>query len=268
MKLPNSVINLCAFALITLANAFAPPCQRCSFYRTGHIRAIDSSTEDAPTINTFEYLKFKGTTPDFDVVQKTKELLDMGTGPGVQAMYADDYVLRGPVIGPLTRKDLLQAQGEFEIDSAIPDLKITRWGFTADPTNPWRCFWFEKWTGTHTGTLKTAQGNYEPTGNYMDGVPAVFSVVWNPEGKVQYRSVGYPVERHEGNTDGKAAVFGVFHTVGLKIPGHPGSRLLRFFQRLGHKMNPKSGRSWSREEDIPTWWTSKSRGADLSKGEK
>lgn len=67
--------------------------------------------------------------------------------------------------------------------------------------------------------------------------------------------------RFEGNTEGKAAVFGLFHTAGLKLPAGPGNPFLRFLQRLGHTLD-NGGRSFSREEDIPSWWTSKSRGAD------
>jgi hypothetical protein len=64
----------------------------------------------------------------------------------------------------------------------------------------------------------------------------------------------------EGNTQGKAAVFGLLHTAGIKLPGSPGSPLLRTLQRLGHLLG--AGRSFSRENEIPAWWTSRSRGAD------
>ena len=67
--------------------------------------------------------------------------------------------------------------------------------------------------------------------------------------------------RFEGNTEGKAAVFGLFHTAGLKLPATPGNLLLRFAQRFGH-FTGSGGRSFSKEEDIPAWWVSKSRGAD------
>jgi hypothetical protein len=51
----------------------------------------------------------------------------------------------------------------------------------------------------------------------------------------------------EGNTQGKAAVFG----------------LLSVAQRFGHIIGTV-GRAFSKEEEIPSWWTSKSRGAELS----
>lgn len=67
----------------------------------------------------------------------------------------------------------------------------------------------------------------------------------------------------EGNTEGKAAIFGLLHTAGIKLPGSPGSPLLRVLQRLGHLLG-NGGRSFSREDEIPSWWTSRSRGADPS----
>lgn len=67
----------------------------------------------------------------------------------------------------------------------------------------------------------------------------------------------------EGNTEGKAGFFGLFHGAGLNLPGNPGSLFLRVTQRLGH-LSGNNGRAFSKEEDIPSWWTSKSRGADLN----
>ena len=81
--------------------------------------------------------------------------------------------------------------------------------------------------------------------------------------QIVYESVGNVVDRHEGNTAGKAAVFGLLHTAGLKLPGAPGSLSLRLQQRLGHFLG-QGGRSFSREEDLPAWWKSASRGADAT----
>ncbi|GMH49308.1 hypothetical protein TrRE_jg2652 [Triparma retinervis] len=97
----------------------------------------------------------------------------------------------------------------------------------------------------------------------MDGPITITSIHWTPDKQIIYESVGNVVDRHEGNTAGKGAVFGLLHTAGLKIPGSPGSAVLRIQQRLGHFLN-QGGRSYSRDEDIPTWWKSKSRGADLT----
>jgi hypothetical protein len=67
----------------------------------------------------------------------------------------------------------------------------------------------------------------------------------------------------EGNTQGKAAVFGLLHGAGLNLPGTPGSLVLTIAQRFGHAVG-SLGRSFSKESEIPSWWTSKSRGAEIS----
>jgi hypothetical protein len=210
----------------------------------------------------FEYLKWSGATPDFDPLAKTIEytgMLEKGTS-APEEWYDQDYCLRGAVIGPLTRKDLRETQTGFGIRDAFSDLQITNFGHTLDPENPYRVFYFQRWRATHTGTLKAGPQEFPATGNRMEGPVWVSSVVWTPKQTIIYEQVGATVDRLEGNTQGKAAVFGLLHTAGVKIGAAPGSALLRFQQRLGHVLG--FGRSFSREEDIPAWWTDSSRGAD------
>ena len=76
--------------------------------------------------------------------------------------------------------------------------------------------------------------------------------------------VGAVVDRLEGNTQGKAAVFGMLHTAGLKLRAAPGDAVFSFIQRIGHILSGGQGRSWSKEEDIPKRWFSTSRGADAT----
>ena len=123
------------------------------------------------------------------------------------------------------------------------------------------CFYFQRWRAVMEGDLD-AYGDVYPATNQEAEMPvSVFNVVWNPEGKIVYEQVGAVVDRLEGNTQGKAAVFGLLHNAGLKIPASPGDKVFQVLQRLGH-LKGDMGRSWSRESDIPKWWVSKSRGAD------
>jgi hypothetical protein len=257
MKVPQAVIVLLILPVATVAFVGNRQ-ERLSL----HQLSLSSTTPPPPTAQPqfMDYLKFNGTTPSFDVMQKTKEYIaNRGTNP--KDIYADDYVLRGPVIGPLTRKDLTSTQGNLNLAEAFPNVETNSFGFTQDPENPYRVFYFEKWRATHLGPLQAGSQTIEPTGNIMDGPVHVNTVCWNPDGKIVYEAVGNVVDRHEGNTEGKAAVFGLLHTAGIKIPGSPGSTVLRIIQRFGH-LSGNSGRSFSVEEDIPAWWKSKSRGAD------
>jgi hypothetical protein len=208
----------------------------------------------------FEYLKFDG-TPKFDVLAKTKKYIATQSS-GNQDFYADDYVLRGPVIGPINRADLAATSGSgLGVNAAYPDLKIETFGYTIDPENPYRCLYFQRWRGTNTGDLDSFGTVYPATGNEMETPLSVFSVVFNPDGKIVYEQVGAVVDRIEGNTQGKAAVFGMLHTAGFKLSASPGDKVFALIQRIGH-LAGTVGRSWSPEKDIPEWWVSPSRGAD------
>ena len=210
----------------------------------------------------FEFLKFDG-SPKFDVLKKTKEYVETQTmgSTMLEEIYDKDYVLRGPVIGPINRADLAASQDGLDLKQGFPDLTIETFGYTVDPRNPYRCFYFQRWTGTHSVDMDIYGDIYPATNTEMDTPVATFCVVWTPEEKIIYEQVGSVVDRFEGNTQGKAAVFGMLHTAGLQLNANPGSKGFRFIQRLGHILGGR-GRSWSREEDIPSWWISKSRGAD------
>jgi len=210
----------------------------------------------------FEHLKFDN-SPSFDVLAKTQQYVQQTAMDGKvdESYYASDYVLRGPVIGPIGRKDLSGSQNGLGLFEAYPNVKIDSFGFNIDPENNYRCFYFQRWRAVMEGDLD-AYGDVYPATNQEAEMPvSVFNVVWNPEGKIVYEQVGAVVDRLEGNTQGKAAVFGLLHNAGLKIPASPGDKVFQFLQRLGH-LKGDMGRSWSRESDIPKWWVSKSRGAD------
>lgn len=250
----NTTKLLLLAAIPALAAAFTAP-------QYPGRRSVLSPPTTALQAEFMETLKFGGSTPSFDVITKTQEYVKT-QGKTPPEMYAADYVLRGPVIGPINRADLASTSGSFGILEAFPDLETNPFGFTVDSKNPYRCMWFERWTGTHTGSLEVGGKIYAGTGKTMETPAFVNSIVWNPDGKIIYEAVGNVVDRFEGNTEGKAAVFGILHTVGVSIPGTPGSAVFRIAQRIGNALG--MGKSFSAESDIPSWWKSKSRGADAT----
>lgn len=156
-----------------------------------------AETVNAPVLGTnhiFDFLKWGGSTPDFDVLEKTKEYTSLRTFPDV-SWYHKDYVLRGAVIGPINLKDLRETQNGFNLTSAFPDLRIDNFGYTIDPENPYRCFYFQRWRATHTGTLVAGYQAYEATYNSMETPVSVSSVVWTPERNIIYEQVGATVDR-------------------------------------------------------------------------
>lgn len=169
-------------------------------FQAAAFSAPTTSTSTSTATNTktngiFEYLKWGGATPDFDVLKKTQEytsVFDRTGGPPGPEWYDDDYVLRGGVIGPICLKDLRETQGDFDLAVAFPDLKVTTFGHTIDPENPFRCFYFQKWRGTHLGTLMAGGQAFEATGNYCETPVSMFTACWTPDAKIIYEQVGSP----------------------------------------------------------------------------
>jgi hypothetical protein len=218
--------------------------------------------------NFLSYLKFEGREPSFDVLAKTREYTSQ---PGyisfdlkrIPEEYYDlkNYIFRGPVVGPINRKDLVETNMNFNLDQAFPDLHRQVFGFSVDPNNPYRVLFFERWTGTNSGVLKTAGISLPASGKKSISPVFPFSITWTPEGKITYESLGPAVDRFEGNTQGKVAVFGLLETVGLPFNGSPGSLFLIAVQKTLRKI-PLPNQFFSKEEYIPSWWKSKARGAD------
>mmetsp|Transcript_42604 Transcript_42604/g.48411 ORF Transcript_42604/g.48411 Transcript_42604/m.48411 type:complete len:207 (-) Transcript_42604:179-799(-) len=112
---------------------------------------------------------------------------------------ADDFIFRGPVIGPLNKKDfvatLSSVGGPGGITDAFPDLEVNQFGFSIDPTEPNRVWYFERPRGTFTETFNhPIVGEIEPTGAAYVGPPEARSVVFDDNKKVRYQSVGYVVD--------------------------------------------------------------------------
>eukprot|EP00307_Rebecca_sp_RCC1486_P009660 CAMPEP_0119432752 /NCGR_PEP_ID=MMETSP1335-20130426/48408_1 /TAXON_ID=259385 /ORGANISM="Chrysoculter rhomboideus, Strain RCC1486" /LENGTH=191 /DNA_ID=CAMNT_0007458587 /DNA_START=17 /DNA_END=592 /DNA_ORIENTATION=+ len=174
--------------------------------------------------------------------------------------YADEYVFRGPIIGPLGHKEVVDTQAGFDLMGAFPDLERECFGYSVDPQNPFRCLFFERWTATMTGELKIGPLRVPPTGKRVELPLWTSSYVWNPEGRIIYGSVSNPIDRFEGTTNA-GAVIGLLEAAGVDAGGNVGDSWLIARQRLNQAIS-FAGKTWSAEEDIPSWWKSKARGAD------
>eukprot|EP00962_Isochrysis_galbana_P033576 scaffold11266_cov162-Isochrysis_galbana.AAC.3 len=210
-----------------------------------------------------DYLKFGDAEPTFDVLERTMEYAAVKTSEEAVPYYAADYIFRGSIIGPITNQDVIDTQAGFDITGAYPDLDRGVFGFTIDPNNPFRCFFFERWTGTHTGTISIGPLIKLPATRKRVETPLhITSITWNPDGKIVYQSISPPVDRFEGNTKGAGAVFGLLNGAGLDNgPASVGLPTLMLQQKLV-QASGLLGKQWSSEDRIPRWWKSASRGAD------
>ena len=209
-----------------------------------------------------DYLKFDS-KPTFDVLERTMEYAAMKTNEEMASYYAEDYVFRGSIIGPITNQDVIDTQSGFNVAGAYPNLDRGVFGFTVDPNNPYRCFFFERWTGTHTGTITLGSLIKIPASNKRIETPLhITSITWNPEGRIVYQSISPPVDRFEGNTKGAGAVFGLLVGAGVDSgPASVGLPTLMLQQKLV-QASGLFGKQWSDEAKIPRWWKSAARGAD------
>lgn len=263
--------NILIAALLPLyACAFAPTSTvvaRTQHSHNGMLFATDSSSEEHE--NWMDVLKFDGQKPTFDVLKKAMQYT---SEPGYKSFtlrdiptdyYADDYVFRGPVVGPINRKDLVDTNTWFGLDESFPDLDRQTFGFAVDPENPFRVLFFERWKATHLGDV-TIQGLTAGPATGKKSVSPVmpFSITFNPEGKIIYECLTTAVDRFEGNTTmGKVAVFGLLETAGVSLDNNIGDPVLIFQQKLNRFLNG-TGQIYSKAEDLPSWWKSKAVGAE------
>ena len=91
-----------------------------------------------------------------------------------------------------------------------------------------------------------------------------FSINWTPDGKIIYESLTTAVDRFEGNTMGKVAVFGLLEMAGLSLDNNVGNPFLIFLQKLLGVVatNDKVPAIYSKPEEVPKWWKSNSIGAE------
>ena len=96
------------------------------------------------------------TAGDAALLERANEFLHSGSGfytPPREELFSDEFIFRGPAIGPLNRADYLQILGTFGIYTAFPDIKPNAFGFTVDPEDPSRVWFLVRNSGTNTGPL-------------------------------------------------------------------------------------------------------------------
>jgi len=198
---------------------------------------------------------------DHPLIQKANQFIYRQSGfysPHDASVLSEEFVFRGPYIGPLNKRDYVTTMDTFGIYKALPDINPNAFGFSLDPVDANRVWFMVRNTGTFTGEpgLGLGGGNYfPPNGATLQGCPETFSLTFDDSGKIKYLTVGYVADRFEGNTQGKGAAVGIFNAIGLPFPG-PGP-LLQLAQWFGTEVVNMGASSYS-TTNIPEWWTQKS----------
>ena len=205
---------------------------------------------------------------DLEVIEAAQQFMK-STGyfnPMEDSLFSDDFVFRGPVIGPLNKKDYQEVLEYFSIYKAFPDINPNCFGFSIDPDEPLRVWYQLRASGTYTKPLGGPIGTIiKPDGQRYQGSTETWSLTFDENLKARLLTAGYVSDRFEENstTDGVGLSFGILKTLGLSIPSGTGNPILQFIQATNDPLVSLgiSPKAMSSEEDVPKWWKSKKRGA-------
>jgi len=245
---------------IHIGNAFVATRGSGRRYQQGGAHVTISAISPVPGTGTQYTVGSNLSSDDVQLIEHVKEFVETGTGFGTPPrpeLISEDFVFRGPIIGPLCKADYIKTLNTNRVHEAFPDLASGAFGYTIDPKEPQRVWFFTRFTGTNTGPIRL--GNFvqvPPTGGEVEGAPEVNSVLLDENKKVKLFTVGYNVDRDAGTSGGVGALFGLLNSCGIPMP--PGW-LFKTGQALGNfaanTLNDFAGsRTVSREEDIPEWY--------------
>jgi len=174
-------------------------------------------------------------SPD-ELVSKAKHALVKDCGVLDPSLWADDFEFCAPYVGPLSKERFLEAADGFQIYDSFSDFDNRYFGFNVDPIEPGRVWFMTRLSATNDGL--GLFGKKEPSNKTVVLPPQMYSFLFTEDGLIEELTVGYPVDRRQGNTGGLGGMFGVFYGVGQGLPFPEGkpyqlSRRFRLFTKIG-----------------------------------
>jgi hypothetical protein len=188
------------------------------------------------------------------LLAKAESFVNTGSGfysPPDASLFSEEFVFRGPIVGPLNKKDYLHTLGEcFQVFKVFPDISANAWGFSIDPENPNKVWYMVRNTGTMENDWQLAPNlpAIPANGKKVKGPPETHSILFDEEMKVKCLTVGYVADRFEGNTGGSCAAFGLLEGIGYKLPPAP------IFRIASELTNGFMGGPNAFSTDLPKWW--------------
>ena len=209
------------------------------------------------------------TITDQKVIDAAKYFMNHGGyfNPLDAEILAEDFVFRGPVIGPLNKQDYIEVLKYFGIYKAFPDIDPNCFGFTVDPEDPLRVWFQVRATGTYQNPIGGPLGNVlKPDNREYRGSVETWSLLFDKDLKVQLVTAGYVVDRFDdkATTNGAGLSFGILSTLGLSFPSASGDPRLRAIQGVAALLEGSglAPTAVSAPEKVPSWWKNEKRGAD------
>lgn len=164
------------------------------------------------------------------LIQMCKAVCASNFGCTSTELLADDFQFVAPIVGPLPKHEFVKAFSEFDVRTAFPNQKENFWGFSVDPQEPNRVWFWSRAESVHAGPLKFGPKTIAPTGIRIVHPPQALSMLFDESGKVYTLTVGYVMDRRIGNTGGMGGLFGPLFAVGHALPfkeGQPWQPSLR-----------------------------------------
>lgn len=211
----------------------------------------------------------KKVASESQVIEAAKRVMK-NTGyfdPMDPTLLADDFIFRGPVIGPLNKVDFQGVLEYFSIYKAFPDIDPNCFGFTIDPKNPLRVWYFVRATGTYQQPMGGPLGSIvKPNNEVYRGSTETWSLTFDGSLKARLMTAGSVSDRFdaEATTDGAGLSFGILKTIGVSLFSGVGDPRLRFIQAINGPLVQLgiAPKAVSAVGDIPSWWKDPKRGAD------
>ena len=89
------------------------------------------------------------------------------------------------MVGPLLKKQYIEAINGFQVWKAFPDYDMGAFGFSVDPCDPMRVWFFSRSTGTMTNDWQMIGTTLKATNKPIQNGIEALSMIWTPERKVK-----------------------------------------------------------------------------------
>ncbi|EOD37617.1 hypothetical protein EMIHUDRAFT_225164 [Emiliania huxleyi CCMP1516] len=128
--------------------------------------------------------------------------------------FAEDFRFVAPVVGPYDKGLFIDSLKSFDLKTAFPSLSSNYHHFRVCPFKPNRVWYSVKYLGKNDGPVLGRPA----TGKSVESPVQAHSITFNEQGEVTKFTIGYVMDKEEGNTGGLGGVFGLFWAIGYGFP--------------------------------------------------
>ena len=177
-------------------------------------------------------------TDEMIVIAK-RFLASSGGLGGDPEMLSPTFTFEGPVVGPLGKKEFVNAIGSVDFGAAFPDFTSEFYGFHVDPFEGNRVWYTARGKGKNTGPLVPFVPKDSGTGITVVNPPQVCSItIDHSTGLISRYTIGYVVDRTVGNTGGLGGLYGILYALGRPLPfpeANPWKKSIQYdlFNKIG-----------------------------------